>query len=161
MKTIYLIRHGQAATITAAESDKERPLTNKGVSDVFKTGKAIYDRSGQPDLIISSTALRAKSTAALIAEQTQFGTEEIIENDDMYKMSVGSFLKLVNDQSDVHSKVIFVGHNPTISYFIEFLTGEHGIDMLPGTCAEITLGTQNWGSITEETGTMSWYLDVY
>jgi phosphohistidine phosphatase len=161
MKTIYFIRHGQATSIAAAESDRDRPLTNKGISDVYKTGKALFEKAGTPDLIVSSTALRAISTAKLITEQVKYDVDHITENSDIYQMSVGSFVKLINEQSDDHDSIVFIGHNPTISYIVEYLTGEHGINMLPGSCCEVKMDVDAWKLVSEEIGSLSWNLDVF
>ena len=65
MKSILLFRHGKSNWKAQYDNDHERPLSKRGVKAAKLMGKYAFQIKQVPDKIISSTALRAKSTAEL------------------------------------------------------------------------------------------------
>ena len=69
MKSIIIIRHADASYDTNVPTDFDRPLTNQGLLDAKVMGKALADKKPNINLILSSSANRAITTAKIIAEQ--------------------------------------------------------------------------------------------
>src|SRR6184192_1474294 len=63
MKTLFLIRHAKSSWDDTALPDKDRPLSDRGRRDAPKMGKRLAKRDVKPDLILSSPARRALTTA--------------------------------------------------------------------------------------------------
>jgi phosphohistidine phosphatase len=74
MKTLFLIRHAKSSWDDTALPDKDRPLDDRGKRDAPKVGKRLAKRDVKPDLILSSPARRALTTAQIIAKKHE-GTE--------------------------------------------------------------------------------------
>jgi phosphohistidine phosphatase len=68
MKTILLLRHAKSSWEDPDLPDYDRPLNKRGKNDAPRMGKLLKDKDIIPDLIISSTAARAKKTAELVAK---------------------------------------------------------------------------------------------
>ena len=65
MKSVILFRHGKSDWNASYGSDHERPLSKRGVHAAMRMGRFLAEKNQIPDLVISSTALRAQSTAKL------------------------------------------------------------------------------------------------
>ena len=65
MKTIILFRHGQTKQEIASKSDHDRALASKGIEEAERMGLYLARKHTIPDIVISSTAVRAKTTAEL------------------------------------------------------------------------------------------------
>lgn len=66
MKRIYFIRHAEAQS--GGRSDFERELSPKGKEDAMRLGALLRSRHVAPHLIVSSSAVRALTTAQIIAD---------------------------------------------------------------------------------------------
>ncbi len=74
MKTLLLMRHAKSDWDADYESDHDRPLNDRGLKSARLMGRVLADEGLVPDLIISSTALRARTTAELATETRELGT---------------------------------------------------------------------------------------
>ena len=77
-KILYLVRHAKSSWKDASLSDKERPLNGRGRKSAPKMGKRMREQGHRPDLIISSPANRAYSTACLIAKELDIDVSDIV-----------------------------------------------------------------------------------
>lgn len=71
MKTLFLVRHAKSSKDEVILPDQDRPLTDRGKSDVPKMGKRLAKRDVKPDRILSSPAIRALATAEVIANDAR------------------------------------------------------------------------------------------
>jgi len=60
------LRHAKAITGDLDTPDQDRPLSEKGVKDANKLGDKLHKKGIRFDLIVSSPAIRAITTAQLI-----------------------------------------------------------------------------------------------
>jgi phosphohistidine phosphatase len=95
MKTVVFCRHAKSDWPDGV-ADIDRPLKQRGVDDAQFLGNLLGEKSFQPDLIITSPANRARSTARLIARGISY-TEEIRVEPNVYYEGVGSMLELVKE----------------------------------------------------------------
>lgn len=109
------------------------------------------------DIIITSSAVRAKTTASLIAEQIAYNTSKIHINEEIYEASIRSLLKVVNQLKDEWDSVLIVGHNPSITYLSEYLTSEEIGDMTTCGVAKIKFNTNSWLEVSEGLGKLVSY----
>ena len=72
MKTLFLIRHAKSSWDDTALPDKDRPLADRGRRDAPKMGKRLAKRDVKPDLILSSPARRALTTAEIVAKKLDY-----------------------------------------------------------------------------------------
>ena len=81
MKTLFLIRHAKSSWDDTALPDKDRPLANRGRRDAPKMGRRLAKREVKPDLILSSPARRALTTAEIIAKKLDYKRKNIVVED--------------------------------------------------------------------------------
>lgn len=144
MKTLLILRHAKSSWKYPDLSDHDRPLNKRGKRDGQNMGRLLKAKELVPDLIISSTAVRAKDTASAIAKHSGYEGKTISEA--LYAAEPDAYLAVIRDLKDVYQKVMIIGHNPSIESLIETLTGEYHI--MP-TCAlaQIEFDTEKWSAI--------------
>lgn len=146
------MRHAQSADKQPGQSDKERELTVQGIRDSIKIGSWLRAQKINPDVILSSTAMRAKATSGLLLDTLKLMPEIIELNDELYDASVRTFLKEITQLEDTLNHVICVGHNPTISYLAEYLTKAEIGDLPAGGLVIIQFDILLWQKIGEASG---------
>src|SRR6266576_332308 len=132
MKTLFLIRHAKSSWDDPALSDKDRPLSDRGRRDAPKMGKRLAKRDVKPDLILSSPARRALTTAEIIAKKLDYKLKHIVVDDRLYAGAVHDLLNVVHKLGDKLERVMLFGHNPELTEFAHRLSSE--ITRMP-TCA--------------------------
>ena len=109
------------------------------------------------DLIVTSPALRALTTARLIAEQLGYPEKKLLQNREIYGASTARLLEIVQQLPDKAVNVALVGHNPALTEFCSYLSGEY-IDNLP-TCAVagIRFDVDTWQAVYRDSGRLIRY----
>ena len=71
---LYLVRHAEAAP---GKPDELRPLTSRGRRDARALGRRLHEQGVHVDAVLSSPILRARETAAAIAEELGVEAEAV------------------------------------------------------------------------------------
>jgi bisphosphoglycerate-dependent phosphoglycerate mutase len=106
MKTLFLIRHAKSSWDDTALPDKDRPLNDRGKRDAPKMGKRLAKRDVKPDLILSSPAKRALTTAEIIAKKLDYKLKDIVVDDRLYAGAVHDLLNVIHKLGDKPKRVI-------------------------------------------------------
>jgi phosphohistidine phosphatase len=146
MKTLFLIRHAKSSWDDATLPDKDRPLNDRGKRDAPKMGERLAKRGVKPDLILSSPAIRALTTAEIIAKKLDYRRKDIVVDERLYAVAADDLLDVIHHLGDKLKRVMLFGHNPELTELAHRLSGE--ITHLP-TCAvaELTFDAKSWSSI--------------
>jgi len=147
MKTIYLIRHAEAAAKQNGCSDYQRPLTAMGVVQADKLGTYLNSAAVRFDRIVSSHAARALQTARGIAKMTDFPEAKILIEQSIYAGNLDSYLNIIFSQPDEISHLAFVGHNPHITGLANYLMKEEKFFLTPAAMAAFKFSTDKWTDI--------------
>src|SRR6185312_13320042 len=121
MKKLLLIRHAKAEKDTTVK-DIDRPLKYIGIQDAGCMADRLKDNSIIPQYIITSPALRTKTTAEIFADQLSL-PEPIIDRS-IYEASQQTLLGVINKLPNKYDFIALVGHNPGIAYILHYLTGQ-------------------------------------
>ena len=124
MKRLYLIRHAKSSWDTPGLDDIERPLNKRGKRDAPFMGGRLKHYSVQPDLIYSSPAKRALSTAKIIADCIGYPKERILQKAGIYSSEMNRLLVLIQETDSAVDTLFLVGHNYVLTDFAEYLTSE-------------------------------------
>lgn len=155
-KTLYLIRHSYAEDI-GDKPDFDRSLTLKGQSNVRSLGRYLISKSFNPGIIYCSTAFRTRETATNLVEELSISESIIDYLDVIYNASVRELMELVNKAHNDHQEIAIIGHNPAITYFGEYLTGEGIENMEPCGIVTIRFKKLKWGEISQGVGSFVSY----
>lgn len=146
MKTLYLVRHAQASKEDTSLPDRDRPLNPRGEHDAPLMGQRLARRGARPDLLLTSPARRALTTARLLAEALGLPRHAIIVDERLYEGNAQALLAMVRAVDDRHRTLMLVGHNPDISQLAHRLAPEvSGMS----TCAVLECGfdTATWAEL--------------
>jgi phosphohistidine phosphatase len=132
MKTLYLVRHAKSSWNNANLSDHDRPLNSRGERDAPRMGEGLRKREPQPEIIISSSAMRAQTTATILATAIGYSHSDISIDERLYGAEPEDVLSIIGELDDAIVCAMLVGHNPTFTALINALGG-CDIDNVP-TC---------------------------
>jgi phosphohistidine phosphatase len=149
MKTLMLLRHAKSSRDDPELDDHERPLNPRGKADAKRMGRLIQDEKIVPDLIVSSTALRARKTAEKVVKQSGY-TSAIELEDRLYLSDAAAHYAVVQETGRRHARLLLVGHNPGLSEFLSRLTSAD--EELPtGALAIVELPLDAWKELIAST----------
>ena len=123
MKLVLLLRHAKSSWKHPDLGDHDRPLNKRGKGDAPLMGRLLKREDLVPDIIISSTSLRARATAEAVAKASSFDGE-IVLNKSLYAAGPEAYLHVIHALSNEYVRVLIVGHNPGLEELVELLTGE-------------------------------------
>jgi phosphohistidine phosphatase len=148
MKSVLVLRHAKSSWKHPDLTDHERPLNKRGKSDAPRMGRLLKREHLVPDIIISSTAMRARATAEVVAKASSYDGEIVLDKS-LYAAGPEAYLGVIHALSDEYVRVLIVGHNPGLEELVELLTGE--IHLMP-TCslAHVKFRVNKWSEIDDK-----------
>ena len=157
MKNLYLTRHAKSSWGNPGLADIDRPLNGRGKKAAPLMGKLISERGEKPELLISSPANRAFSTAKVFASAMGLHETDVLIKDTIYGAGVHQLLELVHNQDDLRSSVMIFGHNPTFTLFGNMLSGENIMNIVTCGVVRIDFEFSSWKNIDFNSGRMVFY----
>ncbi len=146
MKTLLIFRHAKSSWKDESIPDQERPLNKRGQKDAPFMGKLMKTNDLLPDLVMCSTAVRARDTIKLAAEAADY-SGEIRFSEDLYTFEAGPYLDALTQLDDRVKSVMLVGHNPGMEELLAGLVGEY--QALPtAALAELELPIERWKQVS-------------
>lgn len=136
MKTLILVRHAKSSWDNILLSDFERTLNKRGHEDAPIMAQRLINKHRLiPDACISSTAIRALTTAEYFFSHIQLVNKNVklIQLPELYHANESVFVKTIASIDNQLQTVALFSHNPGITYFANRLT-TISIDNMP-TCA--------------------------
>ncbi len=141
---VTVVRHAEAANISSGmNSDSERPLTARGMTDALAIGRMIALLDHPPTLVMTSPLLRAVQTGSAIAG----GIERSIVSSVNPALTPGfeplAFLEeLIELRRSGVKSLLAVGHQPDLGEFITYVIaggGTTSLGLVPGTAARLSI----------------------
>ena len=154
MKALYIIRHAKSSWDDDRLSDFDRPLNERGKRDAPSMGKRLKERDVVPDMVLSSPAKRALSTAKKITNALGFDSEKIKTDRRLYHADSEMILLLVQEIKNKHQTALVFGHNPGLTDFANsVMTDKMFIDNIP-TCGVVAFlfDVSDWKDVKRKSG---------
>ena len=157
MKNLFLTRHAKSSWGNPGLADIDRPLNERGKKAAPFMGKLIVDKGEKPDLLISSPANRALSTAKAFGGAMGLVENDIIIDRTIYGAGAQQLLELVQDQDDLYKSIMLFGHNPTFTSFVNLLTGNNIMNVVTCGVIRIDFEFSSWTDIDFGSGRLAYY----
>src|SRR5687768_11287079 len=135
-KELIIIRHAKSDWENTNLKDFDRPLNKRGKANAPEMAHRLLNQNIIPQLIVSSPALRALTTAKFFADTWQIPLKEIKQEPSIYEAGVKTLLKVVNQFDNQFDKIAMFGHNPGFTDLVNYFDGF--IDNMP-TCSVVLL----------------------
>lgn len=148
-KRLLILRHAKSSWEFAELSDHDRPLNSRGKRDAPRIGKKLLKEGLIPQLIISSSAVRAYSTAERVAKACGYDGEITVDSS-LYGSGYPKYLNALKNQNDQYDIIMLVGHNPHSEELLEILTGKM-ITMPTCSVACVRLNIRKWKEVKAQT----------
>ena len=153
MIRLALVRHAKSDWGDPALPDHDRPLNDRGRRDAPRMGALLAERGTRPEVILSSTATRARKTAEAFAAALDLGEGALVLDRRLYGSSPATMLAVLaelderEEPGDVVEVAVLVAHDPGIAEFAEQLS-DGRIDRMP-TCAiaEFAFEVDSWSEL--------------
>jgi phosphohistidine phosphatase len=142
-KSLYLLRHAKAESATLQFSDEDRALTTKGIDDAKKLATKLVKKDIEFDLILTSPAIRAITTAQIISNRLDHKQRFLEVDKKLYQADCTTLLTIASKLHKKIKSVMLVGHNPAFEDFAAYMTGE-SVSMQTCSLIEFTFELKDW-----------------
>lgn len=132
VKQVCFIRHAKSSWNHPEMSDFDRPLNDRGLHDAPMMAAKMMDLGLIPDYIITSGAMRAKTTAGYFMHAAELPDDQFLVTKDIYEAGQEAVYEALRKAPDTADFVFVFGHNPTFTYIANAIAGV-SIDNVP-TC---------------------------
>lgn len=153
LRTLCFIRHAKSSWENAILEDIDRPLNARGESDAPAMALRLKEMHIRPDLIVTSPAKRARSTAKAFRKVFDLPKTDFITDLSLYDASPDDVIAVVQHLDNTKRSVFVFGHNPTFTFLANRFPGVR-IDNVP-TCGVFLVKTMvpTWDTWTPEIST--------
>lgn len=158
MKYLTIIRHAKSSWDDPDLDDADRPLNARGKRAIGTVGAFLRQKGLEPDLILTSPALRARKTADGIAKELGWPKKRIRTEPDIYFGGMAELLRLISGLENTYSDVFLFGHEPLLSSLIGKLGGTLP-EKFP-TCAvyRFAFDTDAWEQVPAKKGVCEFFV---
>ena len=157
MKTLYIMRHAKSSWKFEELSDHDRPLNKRGRTDAPLMGQELAANNAKLQLILSSPAVRALTTATLVARELNYDSDGISVDDRMYGASAKELLKIAHEAPANVDSMMMVGHNESISEFANLLSPKHVASMPTAGVVALRFDCESWQEIKRDNAELLFY----
>lgn len=156
MKRLLLMRHAKSDWTDAVLEDHDRPLNDRGRRDAPRMGRLLAAEGLVPDLVVCSTAVRARQTLEGLAAGGGLGEAAVVHEASLYLASPGTILAVARaavgdagaagDAGGEPERVLLIGHNPGMEELASRLAGRF-VRFPTATLAVCDLATIDWADL--------------
>ncbi len=157
MKTVIIFRHAKSDWSSAEAKDHDRPLAPRGRKSAKVMGRFL-ERSGEvPDSIVTSSAVRARTTAELAMKAGKWECKKRV-TDRLYNCSAADVLKEIKAEPDASQILLIVGHEPTCSETIGRFVGQARVNFSTGAMARLDFPIDHWRDADFGSAALIWLI---
>ena len=156
MKYLTVVRHAKSSWDQPGAADHDRALNERGLrsapavarflSKTYFGGNGAGRLLPSPDRIVSSTALRALTTAQLMREELGLPNDTMVLDSRLYLAEPDVVLDVVRHLNEDSAHAMIFGHNPGLNDFVDKMLARTTIPGMP-TCATVIMALPHefWG----------------
>ena len=99
------------------------------------------------DLLVSSSAVRAKHTAEILSKELGYSKKEIQLEPSLYESGLDEVMAVLKNIGSSNKKVLLVGHNPTWSDLVNLFQPKPVAGLRTSDVAVITFEIPGWEAV--------------
>lgn len=153
---LLVMRHAKSDWGSGADSDRERPLAPRGVQAAKQMGVLLTRIGAAPGLVLSSPAVRARTTAELAASSGGWSAGlEIVPG--FYGGGWSDVIRGVVAARPAVGRILVVGHEPTWSELVAVLSGGR-VAMPTAAVTCLVVDGDDWNRLGPDSAELQWHL---
>lgn len=156
MKTLYLIRHAKSSWEHDV-IDHERPLKDRGFEDADLVSRHLKESLELPDKVLSSDAMRAKTTAMIFMKNLGMDEDDIVLDHELYDFSGRGLTKVISNCDDAVERLMVFGHNHAMTAFVNTYGDEYTGNVATSGFTHIEFDIDSWKDLKPGTTKRSLY----
>jgi phosphohistidine phosphatase len=163
MRTLHVLRHAKSSWAGEQFEDHDRPLSKRGRRAAAVMARHLAEQAAPPDLVLCSTATRARETLAPVLERLK--PRRVLLDRELYLAGGEALLRRVCDLDDAVGSVLLVGHNPGLHEFALLLAAPDSPVALPPLSGKFPTGAlatfhcpSSWRRLKPQTATVVAYV---
>jgi phosphohistidine phosphatase len=152
-RRLTLVRHARSDWSLPGQEDWDRMLNRRGQQDAPEMGRRLRARKLQPELILTSPAVRALATASIMARELKVPAERVAQDERLYLAEPAQIVEVIRELGGSVGHLMVLGHNPGITECANRLSTGEQIDNLP-TCGFFTarFALEDWSKLEWASG---------
>ncbi len=149
-RVLYIVRHAKSSWEYEDISDLDRHLKIRGIRDAHDMARRVKIERKQPELLITSPAMRAMHTATIFTRVFEYNFSKLKIDQRLYGTGVSVIKEIVAEQApEVYSLMIF-GHNPDFSELAGIFSGNSIIEIPTCGLLRVTFKASGWEEISPD-----------
>jgi len=157
VRQLLVIRHAKSSWDTSTLTDFDRPLNQRGHHDAPEMAARLLAKKIPIDLIISSPANRALTTASYFARAYHLTGKNFIQAPELYGADPSVFYEVIRSRGNGFPTIAVFSHNPGITHFVNEISPAPIANM--PTCGILGIRTNcDWKDFSTE-GNSFWFFD--
>lgn len=153
MLRLTLVRHAKTEPGRSDQEDWDRALEARGRRDAPEMARRLKARGLKPEKILSSPAVRALTTATLMARELGLSAQKVVQEERLYLATPKELLAVVHELGGNEPHLMLVGHNPGITEFADKLSHERSLDNMPtGAIYTLLFEIDEWHQLAWDSG---------
>ncbi|MEQ1745212.1 MAG: histidine phosphatase family protein [Saprospiraceae bacterium] len=150
MRQLFLIRHAKSSWALPGVRDFDRPLNDRGIHDAPLMAALLRDAGVRPNLIVSSPAKRAITTARFFANGLGIADAAIVQEPNIYEAFFTDIMEIIHALPDSAPTVLMFGHNPTFTDVANRFSSELIFNVPTCGIVRIESSAAEWSSFSAE-----------
>ena len=142
-KELLIMRHAKSSWDDHSQRDHDRPLNQRGLCDAPRMAGLLSELHLEPDLILTSSARRARATADLMLENLNRQHLQLEIVAEFYHAQPDIYVDHCRRLADQFQRPMVIGHNPGLEDWIGQIAGQWP-SMSTAAIAHVTLDINHW-----------------
>jgi phosphohistidine phosphatase len=151
VKRLLLIRHAKSDWGNPSVRDLDRPLNKRGHAAAPEMAQRMVKQNIYPELIVSSPALRAFTTAKYFAKAWEMDANNIQTYKTIYEACIKNLLNVVNHFDNRYHTIALFGHNPGLTDFANYLSDVNIYNMPTCSIVMLEFPFEDWDLVSSST----------
>jgi phosphohistidine phosphatase len=156
-KQLIIVRHGKSDQGEYGMSDFDRTLNHRGNKNAHEMAERIISKGIVPELIVSSPALRAFSTAKHFADVLKVPYGDIQQQPTIYEANTTALMKVINQLNNDYERIALFGHNPGLTELINYLADARIYNLPTAGVVVIDFPFDDWLLVSQHTGSLFFF----
>ena len=157
MKQLFLIRHAKSSWEDSSLGDRERPLNDRGRSQLAPLARTLNRLGALSGHVYASPSVRAQQTLTGALSIDAQPAQVVTENE-LYTFDFRRLLRWLQNLDNNQNRITLIGHNPALLELAAFLVPQAPFELPTASILEIRLPVRHWKKVDKNKGALETFL---